>query len=338
MPLVIICCLYAAPALAATEYSVQSTGAAGHPISKFWWEPWCGEITQKSGGRVVFNFYGAGALVKAEAVPTALRNGVVDIAGIMAQNSFAMLPYSQALALPFLAQDAAQACVLYSKMYETLPEMRAEIDKNYKLLWVMGSDRFAFISTNGLIKTPGDLKGRRVLVWSAGQIDEVKAWGGIPQQISMHETYMALQRGLGEVAYVAAPSIEAHKLSEVAGYITIIPSHSLPMLIAMNWESWRSLPPDVQRVVEESTGPALSKRVGEFLVSLTDADLDKIRNNGGQVHVLSMAEQQNFKQAAAEANRKYWLEALSRNGVENPAAYIKKVERLAAETFGGATP
>jgi len=328
-----LCCLSSLSAFAATEYSVQSSSAAGHPISKFWWEPWCREITEKSGGKVIFNFFGTGALVKAEAAPNALSNGVVDIAGIVMQNSFSRLPYSQALALPFLVQDAHEACVLYAKMYEKLPEMREEIDRNYKLLWVMGSDRFSFVSAKKLIKSPADLKGKRVLVWSVSQIDEVRAWGGIPQYISMHETYMALQRGLGDAAYVPTPAVEAHKLSEVAEYVTVIPSRSLPMIIVMNWNSWNTLPPDVQKMVSDTTGPDLSERVGRFLVSHTDADLEKIRQRGGQAHILTMEEQQAFIDAAAEANNSYWLDVLARNGVADPASYIAKVKKLAADTF-----
>ncbi len=328
-----VLCFCASPALAAEEYSVQSFWGSAHHLNKVFWEAWCKDMTDKSGGKAVFHYYSLNTLVKSDGVATAIKAGNLDAGGIQMQTAVSMMPHSQVLGLPFLVQNAREACVLYAKMFETFPEMRDEVNKNFKLLAAFGSDRYAFASNNVLIKTPADLKGKRVLVWAAYQMDEVKSWGGQPVQIASSETYMGLQRGLGEVAYVPAPAVESNKLSEVAKNITLIPSRTLPMILAINHDSWKTLPKEVQKQVEETTGPKLSEFIGTELVKLTDGDMEKHKASGCTVYMLSLEEQKVFKDAAAEANNAYWADMLSRNGVKDPKAWIAKVEKLAAETF-----
>lgn len=331
--LFMVLCFSASTAHAAEEYVVQSFWSASHALNKKWWEPWCKEISEKSKGKVVFHYNPLNTQVKVDAVPGAIKSGTLDIGGIQMQAAVAMLPHSQALSLPFLVQDATEAAAMYMAMYKQLPEVKKELDKNFKVLAVIGSDRYAFIATNGMIKSPADISGKRVLVWAPYQMDEVKSWGGLPVQVTSTETYMGLQRGLGEIAYVPAPAIETSKLSEVAKNITLIPSRSLPLVIAMNNDSWESLPKNVQKLVSETTGDKLSKYLGQELVNLTTEDNKKHVKNGCTVYELTIPEQMAFKNAAAESNNKYWMTMLKRNGVKDPQGWINRVEKLAAQTL-----
>ena len=331
--LALVFCVTALPANAAEEYTVQSFWSPSHKLNKVFWQAWCEEITNKSNGQVVFHYYPLNGLVKADAMPGAVRGGSLDIGGIQLQTAVAMLPHSQAIALPFLVQNAKEACTLYPLMFEKFPEMRQEVEKNFKFLAAMGSDRYAFASNNMLIKTPADIKGKRVLVWAPYQIKEVESWGGLPVQVTSAETYMGLQRGLGEIAYVPCPAVESSKLNEVAKYITYIPSRSLPIVILMNKDSWESLPDDVKKLVEETTGTKLSHFIGDQLMQLTEEDIEKHHAKGCQTYHLTLEEQQAFKDLAANANKEYWNDMLKRNGVKDPEAWINKVEKLAAKTF-----
>ncbi len=332
--LAVIFCLGAGPAFAAEEFTYQSFWAAAHPLNKTIIEPWCKGVAEVSKGKVVLHYNANNTLVKADAVPGAIRSGNLDTGGIQLQTAVAMMPLSQLPALPFIVQDAEEAGALFRAMIKTFPEVRQEIEKNFKLVAVAASDRYSFASTNGLIKTPADLKGKRVLVWAPYQIDEVKAWGGLPVQVASSETYMGLQRGLGEVAYVPAPALDSNKLSEVAKYLTLIPSRSLPMIIVVNKDVWKMLPKEVQKYMEEEGGDKLGKRLGTGLVELTKSDNVKhVQVNKCELYELNLAEQKAFRDMAAEANEKYWVEMLQRNGVKNPKEWIAKVEKLAADTF-----
>jgi TRAP-type C4-dicarboxylate transport system substrate-binding protein len=334
LALSLLACLAASPASAAEELSYQSFWGAAHALNKTVIEPWCAGLAKATDGAFVMHYNALNTLIKADAMPTAIRNGSLEAGGIQMQTAVSMMPLSQLLSLPFLVQNAEEACIMAQKMYETFPEVRAEIDANFKLLALAGSDRYAFVATRSLIKTPADLAGKRVLIWAPYQIEEVKAWGGIPVQITSSETYMGLQRGLGEVAYVPAPSIESNKLSEVGKFLTLIPSRSLPLAILMNKEIWASLSPAAQKYFTDTTGDVISRGIGTGLVQLTAEDNTRHVTNGCTLYELTLEEQAAFRDSAAEANRTYWMDMLSRNNVQNPAEWIAKVEKLAAETFG----
>lgn len=325
---------FAAPLQAAEEYTVQSFWSSAHKLNKVLWEPWCDEINAKFKDEVVFHFYPLNSLVKMDAMPSSVKSGSLDIGGLQLQSAIAMMPHSQAIALPFLVQNAKESCTLYPKMFEAFPEMRAEVEKNFKFLAAFGSDRSALAAKDGLIKSPADLKGKRVLVWAPYQSDEVTSWGGIPVQVVPAETYMGIQRGLGDVAYIPYPAVEVNKISEVAHYITLIPSRSMPLVIVMNKDSWDSLPRELQQHIDETTGTKMSDFIGDELLRLTDEDIAKQKAKGCQVHILSIEEQRPFKELAAEVNRQYWVNMLSRHGVQDPEGWMARVENLAAETFG----
>jgi C4-dicarboxylate-binding protein DctP len=318
----------------AEEIAYQSFWTSGHELNKTIIEPWCKGMAEATGGKVVMHFNGNNALFRSDATPMAIKNGTLDAGGLQIQGAVAMMPLSNLLALPFLVQDAKEAGIMARKMRETFPEVRAEGDNNFHVLATLGSDRYAFGSTKDLIRTPADLAGKRVLVWAPYQIEEVKAWGGMPVQIISSETYMGLQRGLGEVAYVPYPAIESNKLVEVVKHISMIPSRSLPLAIAINKDVWESLPQAARDYLNTTTGETMERLLGEALVAMVARDMERHKASGVTVYELTKEEQEAFKTAAAPANHVFWVDLLRRYGVADPEGWITKVEALAAETFG----
>jgi len=322
------------PALASEEIFYQSFWGTAHRLNKAIIEPWCKGMETATAGKMVMHFNALNTLVKPNAMPRAIKNGSLEAGGILLQTASSMMPLSQLLSLPFLVQNAEEAAVMAWKMLETFPEIRAEAHAHFHILSVLGSDRYAFGSVKNPIRTPADLAGKRVLVWTPHQIEEIKAWGGIPVQISSSETYMGLQRGLGEVAYVPFPAMQSDKLAEVVKFITPIPSRVLPLAIVINKEIWTNLPSEAKNYLNSTTGAHLGLRLGQALVNLSAEDVVRHTAIGCTFHELTHEEQAAFKQAAAAANQAYWGDMLRRNKVEDPEGWIAKVEKLAGETFG----
>jgi len=331
--LVLIVCM-AAPAWAKEEINFQSFWNPPHQLNRTILEPWCAGMAKATGGKVVIHYNPQDALVKADAVPGALRRGSLDAGGIQLSTAMSSMPLSNLMALPFLVQDAAEGAILAEKLQETFPEIRAEItNNNYHLLATITTDKFALASTKAPIRTPADLAGKRVLVWAPYQIEEVRAWGGMPVQIPPMESYMALQRGLGEVVYCPFPAVAQMKLDEVAKYVTPIPARVLPMMLVMNKNLYDKLPAEAKKYLDETTGSVMNRQIGEALVALSAEDVTRLEAAGVTIHNLSLEEQGVFKNAAAAANRAYWVDIMRRNKVADPEAWITKVEKLAAETF-----
>lgn len=68
------------------------------------------------------------------------------------------------------------------------------------------------------ITTPADLKGLKVRVFSEGQAETIKAFGGIPVQLGFSELYTGLQHGAVDAGLVGFQGVESGKLYEVTNY------------------------------------------------------------------------------------------------------------------------
>ena len=314
------------------EYSFQSNYIGPHVLNVHQYQPWIEDVKKRSGGRLIINFFLNGALVKNEESLPALKNGVLDIAGIGPMYTDTLFPHTLAFMVPHITRDSIHAARLYWKAYTTIPEIKAELDKQMKVLAVWGSDRSALFSIRDPILTPADLTGKRVLIWSGGQVDQVKAWGGTPVQTAPNDTYIALQRGMGDVFYGPLPVGVAYKLMEVSKNITIIPSSTLFLTIGMSWDAWKELPGDLQKIIDDTTGEEFSKRSGELLYEYTNKDVKTMEAAGVTMHTLTEAQYQAFKDADKAVTMDFWQKDLARLGNPDPAGAIARAYKLAAET------
>lgn len=321
----------AAKAADVYEYNFQSTYAGPHVLNLHLYQPWIKELEEKSGGRLKIHFFMSGALAKPEEAIPGIMNGNLDMSGISPHYSDSVMPYTQALNLPHVSPDAYHATQLYMKAYNEIPEIKAEFDKVGKVFTIWGSDRAAFFSTKGPIMSPDDLKGKRVLIWSGGQVDQIKAWGGIPVQVGTNDTYMGLQRGMGDVFFGPLPVGVAYKVMEVTKDITVIPAYASVIGNAMNHEAYAEMPADLQKIFDESTGEQFSLDSGRLLFEYTNKDMDTMRAAGCTIHTLTPEQYQAFKDADREVLMDFWLKNLKRLGVKDPQVLIDKVYAMSAE-------
>ncbi len=324
----------AAKAADVHEFNFQSSYAGPHVLNLHLYQPWIEELKKRSDGRLVLHFFMSGAITKPEEAATAVMNGSVDISGISPTYSDTLFPNTLSFMVPHITRDSVQAAHLYWKAYTTLPEVKAEFDKIGKTLAIWGSDRSGLFSNKGPIASPADLKGKRVLIWSGGQVDQVKSWGGIPVQVSPNDTYMGMQRGMGDVFYGPLPIGVAYKLMEVTKDVTVIPASTIFVGISMNWDAWKSLPPDLQKLMEETTGEQFSYRSGDLLYEYTNKDIETMKAAGCKFLYLTDAQYKAFTDADREVMMAYWNKELKRLGIADPAAAIKRAYDMAAAIPG----
>lgn len=310
------------------ELNFQSCYIGPHIINLQAFQPWVAELEKKTDGQLKMHFFMSGAIMKPDDVVPSLMLGSLDAgaAGVTYQDT--QFAHSVAFTLPHLTRNSKHSSALYWKAYETIPEIKAELDKPGKVLTMWGSDRSGIFSTKGPMLSPADVKGKRVLIWNGGQVDQVKSWGGIPVQVSPNDTYLSLERGVGDLFFGPLPTGVANKLMEVAKDVTILPATVIPIVVWMNWEIWDSMPADMQKIVYDSMGPEANTRYGQLLYDATVRDLDTMRAAGVKIHELSEAQYQTFQDADMPVLMAFWKKDLARLGVKDPEAWIKKIYDL----------
>jgi TRAP-type C4-dicarboxylate transport system substrate-binding protein len=306
----------------------QDVYGPGHPLHKSVILPWLEEIKKKSDGRLVLNYYPSGALVPDSERIKALRAGSIDMSALDPDYTPMLTPYSQGIFQPFIARDAEHGSAVAWKIYEEAEELRNEMSTGIKVLTMWTSDRCVLLSNDKQIMKPEDLKGKRVIAWPPWQPD-VKSWGGIVVSATPGETYVAMQRGMGEVFYGPLPAIRHFKLQEVSKYGSIIPSIVGIIWIGVNQDIWDKLPDDLKKVLEETTDKDFGLNLGRKLKEITDQD---VRDMSAVTNFITLDEAQiePFKKLSRPGFFDRFVPLLKKAGVKDPVAWFKRVEEIAA--------
>ncbi len=107
------------------------------------------------------------------------------------------------------------------------------------------------LHTKKPVKNLDDLKGMKIVCHGLSA-KVVGALGATPVAMPMPERYDALQKGVAEGGVNPIESLKGWKLGEVIKSTTenFGSAYSTGFFVVMNKDKWKSLPPDVQKVIE----------------------------------------------------------------------------------------
>jgi TRAP-type transport system periplasmic protein len=216
-------------------------------------EPWAKAIEQRTGGRVKVTFYPAQSLCKAKDDYDAAVTGITDIAWHSVAYTPGRFPLTEVFFLPFLgSMTAEKANNVYQDLYKKFPEMQKEYSE-VKVLWFHIGSSAGLLSAKKPIRKLEDLK--KLLVRAVGPNAIVaEALDATPVSISAPDTYLALQKGTVDAAFIPTEALISFKLSEVVNYLTVGGESGFgPYITVMNLKVWNSLPPDIQKIIDEES-------------------------------------------------------------------------------------
>ncbi|MBO4317483.1 MAG: TRAP transporter substrate-binding protein DctP [Mailhella sp.] len=318
--------LFAAPAYAAPlEMNFQSLYNPAQRQNADALEPWAKSFEEKSGGDMKMHFFYAGGLVEANAIYDSLKSGALDSAG-WSTLDIKQTPYFYMCQLPYLTKNQQQAYNVFKKMYEEIPEMKADLDSAGVLLSMAASAPVAIASKDIKLRTPADLAGKRVLVAGGGAFAEyVEAWGGIPVVVAMGDVYIGLQRGMGEMFICGVSCVKGARVQEFCKYMTVTgQTFTTPFPYTMNRALFEEDMNDQQRALTLE----LSKDLGQNVITSFLADVQNTYKEfeaaGMEVYFPNEDEMKQWVDGAKSTIDKLWVRRLKDAGVANPEEWIKK--------------
>jgi len=118
-----------------------------------------------------------------------------------------------------------------------------------------------FFHTKRPVNNMEELKGLRIKS-DANTSKVVAAAGATPTTMPMLETYDALKRGLTDGVLLPIETLKGWKFGEVCKYTYENPgnAYSNGFFIAMNKETWNSLPKDIQQIIYKLDEEFFEKR------------------------------------------------------------------------------
>ena len=286
-----------------------------HPTIRNGILPWIEEVKRLSGGRLVIHFFNPNAIAPNKKVYDALVAGSIDMTGSPCHWVHGKFPLNTVIQTPLIFNGAEAASLTTWDMYNLYPAWRNEF-KDIKVLWQWGSATFNLHTTKKMVRTLDDLKGMKIIGINPQIREILKKLGANPIPMTPQDSYLALSRGMAEgMAFPIAPC-KAFKITDAAKYHTIIDAMCDPFYGAINIKKWNSLPPDLQKILTDTTGRKLSQICGKTLDEGSIEDSAWMKKKGHKFYVLPTTEKKRWVNKIQDRHEK-WIKDMEKKGHRN---------------------
>ena len=155
---------------------------------------------------------------------------------------------------------------------------------------------FKSFSANTPIRTPADLKGKKLRIQPSKVLEEqVRALGALPQVMAFSEVYQALRTGVVDGTENPHSNMYTQRMHEVQKYLCLTDHGYLGYAVIANKKFWDGLPGDVRSQLEQAMkeSTVYANRIAQ---EENERSLELIRKSGKtQIHVPSKEEREAFR-------------------------------------------
>lgn len=164
---------------------------------------------------------------------------------------------------------------------------------------------FKSFSANTPIRTPADLKGKKMRIQSSKVLEEeMRSVGAIPQVIAFSEVYQALSTGVVDGTENPISNFYTQKMNEVQKYLTLTNHGYLGYAVIVNKKFWDGLPPDIRGQLEQAMKEA-TDYANKIAQEENDTALEEVKKSGKTtVYTPTKEERMAFKKAMAPVHIK----------------------------------
>ena len=283
-------------------------------------------VGKRSNGRIKVDVFHAGQLAGGGDARVELERvqlGVIDITSTAGTLYFAAFdPRFNIVQLPYLFKDDA-AYLKYIRSAPSAQEMLKAVEKNgFKALGFWPRPYRQLTNSKRLVRTLADMKGIKVRVPPVEMLtDSFTAFGASPVAMAWSEVYTALQNGTIDGQDNAVEVMWSAKLFEVQKYLSLIQYTRDAFMPSMNKAKYDALAPDLQQALVGATTDAAEFRLN-YDRTTEQRFQAMLKEKGVEVAVLSAADKQAFKRAAAPV----WDKWATKLGKEFFDRIVKEVD------------
>ncbi len=270
--------------------------------------PWVKMIEERTGGKVKMTVYYAAALAPPPQTFESTVSGVADVSEGLVYATPGRFPLTETVMLPELGLETSLSCskALW-QLYQTVPELKKEW-QGVKMLWLHTTPGIKLITRKKPVRSLEDLKGLKIRVSGATAVKMGKALGFTPVSMGIGDLYLGLEKGVIDGVALPSEILVSRRLGEVTKYVTDIDLGHDAFFVVMNENSWKGLPDDVKKVIEELSG--------EWAVEFTGKAWDKFdleavgKNKAGGIEYIDLeaAEKAKWKNLLAPVKGEYAAE------------------------------
>jgi C4-dicarboxylate-binding protein DctP len=281
------------------------------------------EVEAATGGEVQVEIYPSAQLYKDKEVPQAVGSGAIEMGTASITRFAGTIPAVDIFYVPFMFNNEE----MVRKATAPGSPVRAPLDAailetGTRVLWWQAYGGAIMLSKDAPLKTPDDVKGKKVRVFGKTLGEFIKAVGGAPVLTSGSEQYVAYQRGTVDAGMTGVSGVKSRKLWQVMDHITVTNHADVEFLVLINEKVWQGLRPEHQ----EAITAAARKVESELRDTMTKIEADAFaaaKAEGMGVYTPSDAEIEKWRAMSAPVIDQY-----KANAGELGAKLVAEAEKL----------
>ncbi len=220
-------------------------------------EQWAREVEKRSNGRVKISYFPGATLTPPAQTYDSIVKGIADMGMSLFGYTRGKFPLTEVIDLPLGYKSGSQATKLINAYYKKFKPK--EMD-DVKILFLHAHGPGLLHTGKKPVRTMEDIKGLKIRSHGLSA-KVVQALGGAPVGMPMTETYDALSKGVAEGVMCPYEGVQGFKLTDVIKYTTedYPIAYTSGVFFAMNKARWNSLPPDIQKIMEQVSEEWITK-------------------------------------------------------------------------------
>jgi TRAP-type transport system periplasmic protein len=297
-----------------------------------WLAPWAERIGTASGGRIKVEVYPSMQLGgKAPQLYDQTKDGVVDIAWVVAGYTPGRFPRLEVFELPWMA--STEAAKTSPAIWDFFTTYAQDETKDVKVLAMFAHGKGTLFTKDKPVRLPADLAGLKIRVPTRTINTTLQLLGASPQGIPAPQVPEALAKGVVDGVMFPYEVVPAFKVDELTNHVTEFMGdralYTAVFMLVMNKARYDALPADLKAIIDANSGAALSAEIGKDFDGWDLAGREAVAKHGALVTKIDGADLEAWKAATAGV-AKGWIAERDKAG-DKGAELVKAASDLIAK-------
>lgn len=289
--------------------------------SKTFLIPWAKKIGKASKGRIkVQPFWAMQLGGKTPQLLQQVRDGVVDVIWTLPGFTAGIMPRSEVFELPFVHRNALSTTLAMQDFQEK--HLLTTDLKDYHPLLLHAHDGFMFM-TKKPIQKMADLKGVKIRAASRAGVWLLKELGATAVGMPLPRIPQALSKGVIDGVVTALEIAPAIKLPDLVSHYSTLAGpqprlSSSVFTFLMNKASYKKLPPDLKKVIDDNSGRNIARATGENWVAIEEPGRKAVAaKKKNKFYTIPADEVAKIRKAAKPVFER-WFQEVQKSGINGP--------------------
>jgi len=215
------------------------------------WKEFKSIVEKETNGEIKVIIFPSAQLYKDKQVPEAVGTGAIEAGTAFMGRFTGSVPAADVVSLPFFFKDekSLRAAVKNGSHMRNILDAAILKETGAKVLWWQAYGRNIYLNNGKPVRTPSDLKGKKVRTYGKILSWTVEEAGGVPTIMSGSKQFLAYQQHAVDVGLTGLSAVESRKLYEVMKNVTLTYDSIIEFVAIINNKFFNSLSPKNQKII-----------------------------------------------------------------------------------------